>query len=62
MAIVPAKTYQVLRAAGALEEDTIAVAEELAAYENRLGGIENRFGQCQGSSTPRRRSQSWVCS
>ena len=36
MAIMLAKTYQALKAAGAPEADAIAAAEELAAYENRL--------------------------
>ena len=43
MAIMLAKTYQALKAAGAPEGDAIAAAEELAAYENRLSDIENRL-------------------
>ena|SRR2546430_16653317 len=43
MAIMLAKTYQALKAAGAPEGDAIAAAEELAAYENRLSNIENRL-------------------
>ena len=48
MAIMLAKTYQALKAAGAPEADAIAAAEELAAYENRLGGIENRLAAVEG--------------
>src|SRR5438034_6873716 len=48
MAIVLAKTYQALKAAGAPEDDAIAAAEELAAYENRLTGIDNRLGGVEG--------------
>jgi phage shock protein A len=43
MAIMLAKTYQALKAAGAPEEDAIAAAEEFSAYENRLTGIESRL-------------------
>jgi hypothetical protein len=34
MAIMLAKTYQALKAAGAPEDDAVAAAEELAGYEN----------------------------
>ncbi len=40
MAIMPAKTYHALKAAGAPEDDAIAAAEELAEYDNRFTGIE----------------------
>ncbi len=43
MAIMLAKTYHALKAAGAPEEDAIAAAEELAEYENRLISIDNRL-------------------
>jgi phage shock protein A len=47
MAIMLAKTYQALKAAGAPEGDAIAAAEELAAYENRLASIENRLDRVE---------------
>jgi phage shock protein A len=43
MAIMLAKTYHALKAAGAPEDDAIAAAEELADYENRLTSIDNRL-------------------
>ncbi len=43
MAIMLAKTYAALKAAGAPEDDAIAAAEELANYENRLTSIDNRL-------------------
>jgi len=43
MAIMLAKTYHALKAAGAPEDDAIAAAEELAEYENRLASIDNRL-------------------
>ena len=43
MAIMLAKTYHALKAAGAPEDDAIAAAEELAEYENRLTSIDNRL-------------------
>ena len=43
MAIMLAKTYHALKAAGAPEEDAIAAAEELADYENRLTSIDHRL-------------------
>jgi chromosome segregation ATPase len=43
MAIMLAKTYHALKAAGAPEDDAIAAAEELANYENRLTSIDNRL-------------------
>ena len=51
MAIMLAKTYQALKAAGAPEADAIAAAEELAAYENRLTSIENRLVDVEGRLT-----------
>jgi hypothetical protein len=48
MAIMLAKTYQALKAAGAPEEDAVAAAEELADYENRLSGIDNRLSVMDG--------------
>jgi tetrahydromethanopterin S-methyltransferase subunit G len=36
-----------LQAAGAPEDDAIAAAEELAAYENRFTNIENRLGSVE---------------
>jgi phage shock protein A len=47
MAIMLAKTYQALKAAGAPEGDAIAAAEELPAYENRLTSIENRLDRVE---------------
>ena len=47
MAIMLAKTYQALKAAGAPEPDAIAAAEELAAYENRVTNIENRLDRIE---------------
>jgi chromosome segregation ATPase len=47
MAIMLAKTYQALKAAGAPEADAIAAAEELAAYENRVTNIENRLDRIE---------------
>ncbi len=43
MAMMLAKTYHALKAAGAPEDDAIAAAEELAAYENRLTSIDSRL-------------------
>jgi phage shock protein A len=43
MAIMLAKTYHALKAAGAPEDDAIAAAEELADYENRLTSVDNRL-------------------
>lgn len=43
MAIMLAKTYAALKAAGAPEEDAVAAAEELADCENRLTSIDNRL-------------------
>jgi phage shock protein A len=43
MAIMLAKTYHALKAAGAPEDDAIAAAEELAEYENRLTSIDNKL-------------------
>lgn len=40
MALMLAKTYAALKAAGAPEEDAQAAAEELADYDNRLANIE----------------------
>ena len=54
MAIMLAKTYHALKAAGAPEEDAIAAAEELAAYENRFttskivcGSVETRLSNVE---------------
>ena len=46
MAIMLAKTYHALKAAGAPEDDAIAAAEELADYENRVTSIT---AGCQSS-------------
>lgn len=43
MAIMLAKTYRALKAAGAPEDDAIAAAEELANYENRPTSIDSRL-------------------
>lgn len=43
MAIMLAKTYHALKAAGAPEDDAIAAAEELADYDNRLTSIDSRL-------------------
>ncbi len=40
-----AKTYQAFKAAGVPEEDAIAAAEELAAYENRLSQYRKSAGR-----------------
>ncbi|HVH76354.1 MAG TPA: hypothetical protein VM755_15675 [Stellaceae bacterium] len=40
MAVMLAKTYEALVAAGAPEEKAVAAAEELAAYENRFAKID----------------------
>ncbi|HEV2300218.1 MAG TPA: hypothetical protein VGR91_01490 [Stellaceae bacterium] len=40
MAVMLAKTYEALVAAGAPEEKPVAAAEELAAYENRFAKID----------------------
>jgi phage shock protein A len=48
MAIMLAKTYQALKAAGAPEDDAVAAAEELAGYENRLASIDNRLAMLEG--------------
>src|SRR5436190_22132184 len=47
MAIMLAKTYQALKAAGAPEADAIAAAEELAGYENRVTNVENRLDRIE---------------
>ena len=44
MALMLSKTYDALLAAGAPEEKARDAAEEIAAYENRLSGIESRLG------------------
>jgi hypothetical protein len=51
MAIMLAKTYTALKAAGAPEEDAVAAAEELADYENRLASIDNRLAVMDGRLT-----------
>jgi hypothetical protein len=43
MAIMLAKTYAALKAAGAPEDEAIGAAEELADYENRLVSIDGRL-------------------
>jgi hypothetical protein len=43
MAIMLAKTYHALKAAGAPEDDASAAAEELAEHENRPPSIDNRL-------------------
>jgi septal ring factor EnvC (AmiA/AmiB activator) len=48
MAIMLAKRYAALKAAGAPEEDAVAAAEELAEYENRLTLIDNRLAAMEG--------------
>src|SRR6516165_9167651 len=48
MAIMLAKTYAALKAAGAPEEEAVAAAEELAGYENRLASIDNRLATMEG--------------
>jgi phage shock protein A len=48
MAIMPAKTYTALKAAGAPEDDAVAAAEELASYEDRLASIDNRLAMLEG--------------
>ena len=48
MAIMLAKTYAALKAAGAPEEEAVAAAEELASYENRLASIDNRLATMEG--------------
>jgi hypothetical protein len=40
MAVMLAKTYEALVAAGAPEEKAVAAAEELASYESRFARIE----------------------
>ena len=49
MAIMLAKTYHALKAAGAPEDDAIAAAEELADYENQLTSIDNRLIDHRGA-------------
>ena len=51
MAIMLAKTYATLKAAGAPEGDAAAAAEELANYENRLASIDNRLAMLDGRLT-----------
>ncbi len=51
MAIMLAKTYHALKAAGAPEDDAIAAAEELANYENRLTSIDSRLSIIEGRVT-----------
>jgi phage shock protein A len=48
MAIMLAKTYAALKAAGAPEGDAVAAAEELADYENRLTSIDSRLALIEG--------------
>jgi phage shock protein A len=48
MALMLAKTYAALKAAGAPEEDAVAAAEELAGYENQLASIDNRLAMLDG--------------
>ena len=48
MAIMLARTYQALKAAGAPEADAIAAAEEPADYENRLTSIDGRLALIEG--------------
>ena len=48
MAIMLAKTYAALKAAGAPEEEAVAAAEELAGYEDRLASIDNRLATMEG--------------
>ncbi len=43
MAVMLAKTYDALIAAGAPEDKAREAAEELAAYENRFAGIETEL-------------------
>ena len=43
MAIMLAKTYHALKAAGAPEDDAIAAAEELADYQNKLSSIDHEL-------------------
>jgi phage shock protein A len=51
MAIMLAKTYAALKAAGAPEGDAPAAAHELANYENRLASIDNRLAMLDGRLT-----------
>jgi hypothetical protein len=44
MALMLSKTYDALLAARAPEDKARDAAEEIAAYENRLSGIETRLG------------------
>ena len=48
MAIMLAKTYAALKAAGAPEGEAVAAAEELADYENRLTSIDSRVALIEG--------------
>jgi len=48
MAIMLAKTYAALKAAGAPEGEAVAAAEELADYENRLTSIDSRLALIEG--------------
>jgi phage shock protein A len=48
MAIMLAKTYHALKAAGAPEEDAIAAAEELADYQNRFSAIDHELAVVGG--------------
>ena len=48
MAIMLAKTYAALKAAGVDDEHAQAAAEELAGYENRLASIDSRLAALDG--------------
>ena len=48
MAVMLSKTYAALVSAGAGEEAAIEAAEEIAAFEGRLAGIENRLVNIEG--------------
>jgi hypothetical protein len=48
MAIMLAKTYHALKAAGVDDEQAQAAAEELAGYENRLTSIDSRLAALDG--------------
>lgn len=43
MAVMLAKTYEAFKDAGASDEKAREAVEEIAAFENRLASIENRF-------------------
>ncbi len=60
MAIMLAKTYAALKAAGAPEGDAVAAAEELADYENRPTSIDDRLALIEGRLAGlRRESAIW---